>query len=295
MRPTPLFTVAIVTRNHAQYIAKTIASCLVNELPAFEILVVDDGSDDDTGEVVRALITRIPQLRYVRLAKVGLVAARNVSLQHARGDYLVCLDSDDALMPRVLDQYHRHLQANPFADVMFGNLIVCDASLNPVSEARHQALPPYPQTAQLLFSGNRVAHPGTAARTALMRTVGGYRPEAGGACDYALWLELAIARARFSYLPISVARYRRHGSNMSTTMGRIAQWERGVIESAVSRFSDRELLPALDWSHPESATVGAVIMIATRMLHTGSAPETIRAAMLSRLTEPALARTVGTL
>lgn len=107
---TPQVSVIIPTYNRAALIPKAIDSVLQQTFTDFEIIVVDDGSTDDTAAVVKAYGDRV---RYVLTTNGGTGHARNVGMQHARGRYLTFLDSDDELYPYALEFETRLLAQFP--------------------------------------------------------------------------------------------------------------------------------------------------------------------------------------
>lgn len=98
----PLFTIVIPTYNRAAMIARTIASCLTQKCGDFEVLVVDDGSTDDTRAVVEGIGD--PRVRYTRQLNGGASAARNLGAELAKGRFLAFLDSDDEFLPDKLSE-----------------------------------------------------------------------------------------------------------------------------------------------------------------------------------------------
>ncbi len=98
-----LITVIIPTHNRADLVVRAIAAVLEQQADSFEIIVVDDGSTDDTKAVVTGFGDS--RIRYHRLEKQGATAARNVGVAIGRGNYLIFLDSDDQPLPRWLECY----------------------------------------------------------------------------------------------------------------------------------------------------------------------------------------------
>ena len=100
MNKVPFFSIVIPAYNRAGFIAMTLYSVLKQEFADFEILVIDDGSKDNTAEVVREFTD--PRLRYLPKANAERGAARNYGLSHATGQYVLFLDSDDLFHPNHL-------------------------------------------------------------------------------------------------------------------------------------------------------------------------------------------------
>src|SRR5215204_1649122 len=111
-----LVSVVIPCYNQAHFLAEAITSALAQTYPHLDIVVVDDGSTDNTGEVAAGY----PGVRYVRQANQGLAAARNTGLRHSHGSYLVFLDADDRLLPQAVEVGLRQLQVHPECAFAFG-------------------------------------------------------------------------------------------------------------------------------------------------------------------------------
>jgi glycosyltransferase involved in cell wall biosynthesis len=99
----PLVSVVIPTYNRAYCLARTIDSVLGQTYPRFEILVVDDGSTDDTPALVRSRFGGEPRIKYIYQPNGGVAAARNRGIAEAQGDCLALLDSDDIWRPWKLE------------------------------------------------------------------------------------------------------------------------------------------------------------------------------------------------
>lgn len=103
-------SVVIPTHNRAHLLARALDSVLAQTLPALEIIVVDDGSTDDTRGLVAE---RYPQCIYLKQPQTGVSAARNAGIQAASGDWIAFLDSDDAWLPGKLEAQRDCLAAHP--------------------------------------------------------------------------------------------------------------------------------------------------------------------------------------
>lgn len=106
----PFFSIVIPTYNRAHLIAKTLESVRQQEFKAFEVLVVDDGSRDNTAEVVQPFLAD-PRFQYFPKQNAERGAARNYGLDRARGEYVIFLDSDDLFHPEHLTTLHAAIEA----------------------------------------------------------------------------------------------------------------------------------------------------------------------------------------
>lgn len=105
----PTVSVIIPAYNAARYLAETLASALGQTLTDIEVIVVDDGSKDNTAEVAQSF----PAVRYVHQQNAGVSAARNTGATHAQGEFLAFLDSDDLWHPDKLRQQVEALRQHP--------------------------------------------------------------------------------------------------------------------------------------------------------------------------------------
>ena len=115
----PLVSVVIAAYNAAPFLRETLESVAAQTYGRVEILVVDDGSTDDTAEIAKQVA---PNARIFRRERGGLAAARNFGLREASGTFIALLDADDLWMPTKLETQVGVAQRHPSA-----GLIVCDA------------------------------------------------------------------------------------------------------------------------------------------------------------------------
>lgn len=108
----PLFSIIVATYNRAHLLPRAINSVLNQSCQNFEIIVIDDGSTDDTKEVVKSFIENERVIYYSHKENMGLSATWNKGLDLASGDYVVFLDDDDEVLPDALEA-----AANKFAEL----------------------------------------------------------------------------------------------------------------------------------------------------------------------------------
>lgn len=162
----PTFSVIIPTWNDAAVVGRAVASVLAQRFADFELIVVDDGSTDDTGERLAAWAD--PRLRYLRQEHGGVTRARNHGIRSSRGRHLTFLDSDDQVEPDWLASY-----AEAFADPRVE--VVC-SGLAVYLDGHTEPLIKLPEPGDGLFEHREVLFlAGTfAARRELVERVGGY-------------------------------------------------------------------------------------------------------------------------
>ena len=210
----------IPTFNRAHLIAAAIESALGQTCPPREIIVVDDGSTDDTARVLAPYQDRI---QYVVQPNQGPAAARNHGFRLARSDFIALLDSDDLWVPDRLARQQSLLAREPRLDVLFGRELVFaegqpdrDWNLHdPEVRRRLQATDgPLEDAPGLLVRENFLPTSSTLFRRTFLEQAGPINPRFRQAEDHDFWLRLALAGARFGYVPAPLCRRRMHGDNL---------------------------------------------------------------------------------
>jgi glycosyltransferase involved in cell wall biosynthesis len=205
--PLDLVSVVIPCYKQAQFLGYAIESVLNQTVQSHEIIVVDDGSPDET----EAVATRYPTVRYVRQTNQGLSAARNTGLRHSRGAFLVFLDADDRLLPSHLRVSLKAFHRRPEAAFVCGSYrFVGDEH----AIHRHDCRP-QPDHYGTLLRSNFVGPPHTAMfrREAILRA-GGFMPGLKSCEDQDLYLRIARTGAVYCHHEV-IAEYRRHANQMS--------------------------------------------------------------------------------
>ncbi|MDN0196697.1 glycosyltransferase family A protein [Streptomyces sp. S.PNR 29] len=111
----PAVSVVIPCHDYARYLPEALSSILAQTFRDWEVVIVDDGSTDDTAEVARSLIARHPdrRIRLVQQANAGVSAARNTGIAAATGRYVLPLDADDVIAPTMLEKTVAVLDGDP--------------------------------------------------------------------------------------------------------------------------------------------------------------------------------------
>lgn len=200
----PKITVAMPAHNAAPYVNEALDSILGQSCRDFELLVVDDGSTDDTARRVETYADR--RIRLIRSgSRQGRAAARNAALREARGAYLAWMDADDIAMPRRLEKQAAFLDAHPHVDVCGGWLQYFHQS---TTLERFPAAPEEVRAATVF--GAAVANGCSMLRLEALRAHGQcFDPTLERAEDFAFWADLLLgARRRAANLQEVLLRYR---------------------------------------------------------------------------------------
>jgi len=222
-RSTPSVSVVIPTYNVAPFIAETLNSVFAQTFTDFEVIVVDDGSDD-AEELEHALEPYRERVRYVRQENSGAGAARNRGVQEARGDFIAFLDSDDLWMPEYLEEQVRFLRADGY-DLAYSDALLFGDS--PIAGKTYMQTAPSvgPVTfLSLVRNECNIITSGVVARRCVLVKVGLFNESLRNGQDFELWARLARNGARLGYQRKVLLRYRcREGSLSGDVMNRLTR------------------------------------------------------------------------
>jgi glycosyltransferase involved in cell wall biosynthesis len=201
-----LVSVIIPSYNHAHFLGEAIDSVARQTYPHVEIIVVDDGSTDNTA----AIMSAYPNVRYIRQDNLGVSRARNIGYSLSRGTYLLFLDADDRLFPNALDESVRALASRKDCAFVFGLF----ASIGTSQRLRELPLD-LPCNYSELLKNNFIGNPGAVLYNRwVFSHVSGFDESNGPAADYDLSLRIARQFPFFCHHK-PVVEYRRHETNMS--------------------------------------------------------------------------------
>ena len=209
-----LVSVVIPCYNQGRYLAEALRSVEAQSGVSVEIVVVDDGSADETSRVA----AEFSGVRLIRQENSGTAAARNRGLRESRGSYLLFLDADDRLVPGAIAASVSRLERDPECGFVWGRVRVVGADGKLIREPADGPEPredPY----IALLRHNYIWSPGAVLyRRAAVESVGGFRAFARGSADTDLNLRLA-AEWRIGSVDRIVLEYRDHGMSQSANAG----------------------------------------------------------------------------
>lgn len=239
MMSNPLVSVIIPTYNNAAFIVQAVRSVLSQSYPHVEIIVIDDGSTDDTAVSLQPLMSCI---HYHYQENQGVSAARNTGISLANGRYIAFLDGDDQYLPDKLEKQVALLEAHPEAGCCHsGWVMVSEAADGTMSET---AVLPWHDAPQLTLEAWLLWKPvflgAMLFRWEWLVLAGGFDPTLPQAEDVDLLLRLAVQGCQTIWYKAVTVLYRQHGS--STMRNGHVQAE--CINRVMANFFARKDLPA---------------------------------------------------
>lgn len=259
-------TVLMPVYNAVPYLAEAIDSILQQTHGAFEFIIIDDGSTDDSPQVIDRYAAQDSRIHAVRTSHLGVAAALTHGLALARGSIVVRMDADDVSRPTRLERQVAYLSAHPEIAVVGGALQMVNATGAPRSIARYPLMPTEVEDG-LLQAQSTLAHPAVAFRRAIVQAVGGYRAAFNHAEDYDLWLRIS-EHYPMANLPDVLLDFRCHDNSVSQRrrreqalaghIARLAAHERRAGRPDPTTAIERLCLSDLDrfdLSPPERASI----------------------------------------
>lgn len=217
----PTIAVAIAARNASRYIGATLDSLAGQTRLPDQIIVVDDGSTDDTAAIVETYCDRLPNLHVIQNpGSLGISAARNLANATATTDYIAVLDADDLFGTETIQQYVEFLRENPETDLLYADTQVFQEDSDS-SQGKRRSYP--------IFNSHRAAirrtlgsplvpfkHSSMVYRRTAMEALGGYDETLPIKVDVDLFLRFHAHNMRVEKLNKTTSFHRKHDRQVST-------------------------------------------------------------------------------
>ena len=220
----PVVSVIIPTYRHAEYVGRALDSVFAQTFREYEVIVVNDGSPDDTAQVLAPLVQEGRITTYIEQKNAGQASARNRGIAAAQGEFIALLDDDDWWPAEKLAWQVEALRADPACAVVYGIPL-------PVDEKGESTVPqdgygnrmdwpasgPSGAVYEQMLSRCWLISPGQALvrRSALAGDRNIFDPQLRGCDDWDLWLRIAERGSTFRFEPRDALYYRLHGGNAS--------------------------------------------------------------------------------
>jgi len=230
----PLVTVYVTNHNYGRYLKRAVDSLLIQSLQDFELIVIDDGSTDDSRQVIESYYSGHPKINIIYQQNKGLNVTNNIALRVARGTYIMRLDADDYLDENALLLMSNKLEEDKGLGLIFPDYFLVDADENILGlERRHT----FEKDVSML---DQPAHGAcTMIRRDFLLEVGGYDESFSCQDGYDLWLKFT-AKYRVANINLPLFYYRQHGANLTRNEDRLL-----TTRAAMKELHANENHPAL--------------------------------------------------
>lgn len=219
----PRVSVLIPAWNAAETLPEALETVCAQTFTNFEIVAVDDGSDDETGRILERFAALDPRIRPHRIPHAGLIVALNHGMSACRGEFVARFDADDRAHLERLARQVAYLDDHPDVDAV-GSRIRCFPDENVgegfrVYEAWINSLVTPEEIARDIFIESPLVHPTVTIRRSVLERVGGYEDH-GWPEDYDLWLRMHTAGSRFAKVPEILHEWREGETRLTRTDSR---------------------------------------------------------------------------
>ncbi len=180
-----LVSVILPTYNRAYLLLETIRSILDQDYKNIELIIVDDGSTDNTSDVIKE--NKDNRIVYLKKQNRGPASARNFGIKRARGKYIAFCDDDDIFLPGKLKHQINFLEKNSYLAFCYTNGII-------VQNGKHtKFIPKLTQNtlSDILFENSQILTPSVVVKTKIIKNLGGFNESIPFCEDYDLWLRIA--------------------------------------------------------------------------------------------------------
>ena len=210
----PLFSIVLPTYNREKYLPRAICSVLAQKFTDFELLIIDDGSKDNTEKLVKKFADKDKRILYIKNEKnSGLIYSANRGIDLAKGRYITRLDSDDIIYPNLFDEYKKFIDENPDT-TLFSSLLVSlkdSGDLNSSSELANH----FKKSKEIdIFFTNPISNVGTTLNKEFLDSHNlRYENEFIHAEDYGLISKILMHGGKIKILRKNLTGYREHETN----------------------------------------------------------------------------------
>jgi glycosyltransferase involved in cell wall biosynthesis len=219
-RDMPRVSIITPAFNAARFLHETIESVRSQTFEDWELLIIDDGSTDETVSIVERYVRIDPRIRLLRQPNAGPSSARNRGMSAARGELFAFLDSDDQWLPEFLEHQVAVFGKHPETSLVTTNAYFLGGPLH--GRTRRRAIDDYPVlTLEQIIADDLAVFIMTVFRRTVYERIGGLDEAQWASEDYDFWIRAALAGFVFRASTQPLALYRRHAGSLSANSARM--------------------------------------------------------------------------
>jgi len=247
---SPKITVYITNYNYGAYIVQAIESVLNQKYKEFELIIIDDGSTDNSKELIERYRSH-HKVTIIYQHNKGLNVSNNIALNAAQGSYLIRLDADDFLDENALLLMIEKLEKNSDLALIFPDYYLVDASGKVFAQERRHDF-------NEVSVKDQPAHGAcTMIRKDVLHAVGGYSEEFKCQDGYDIWIKIINQRYQVANINLPLFYYRQHDTNLTKNQERLLKTRHEIIKKnlsgkEISKMKHIAVLPVRDSGHQAS-------------------------------------------
>ena len=246
--PGALVSIITPVFNGEPYLAEAIDSALSQTYSNFELLIVNDGSSDNSRQIIEPYL-RDPRIHYFEKTNGGVASARNYALRHAQGKYIAFLDQDDKWLANKLALQVEYLEGHKDAALHYAKQQVIDTDGHAFSFDWPTGVTG--SCLREIFQRNQITILTTLVRKSVIDEVGFFNEALSGTDDYEMWMRILL-KYPIHFDNTILAEYRLHDTNVS-------------LDSFKMTIRDLETITTFLSSHPEAKPIIGPAAIRARL------------------------------
>jgi alpha-1,3-rhamnosyltransferase len=222
----PLVSVVVPCYNHEKYVKETIESIINQTYKNIELIVIDDGSKDNSVSVIQELADKYG-FTFIHRPNKGLSATLNEGIKLSKGKYFSAIASDDILMLEKIEKQVEFMESNPEYGMCYGKIVYFEDSIKNTSEYSNSNKQGWVFD-DLLNYGCFIPAPSTFMRKEVFESVGGFDKNLWIE-DWDMWLRIS-QKYQVGYIDEYLAYYRKHDTNISSQSLKMYKAEKQILE-----------------------------------------------------------------
>ncbi len=247
-------SVLLPVYNSRRYLDEAIGSILRQTFSDFELIAVDDGSTDGSGEILKKHAARDSRVKIISRPNTGIAGALNDAIAAATGEFFARMDGDDIANPTRFEMQVRFLREHPEVVLLGSRVRLIDPFGVALYESSHKLVHDEIEQEMLNGIGWAVVHPVAMMRAAAVRMAGGYRPERVPTEDLDLFLRMSEI-GKVANLPDILLEYRQHHASANHT--RVEEQDRNKRVILTEAYARRGLTLPSGWAPPKRDVLAA--------------------------------------
>lgn len=238
MRKRPLVSIIMPIYNGEDFINYAIESALNQTYELFELIIVNDGSTDNSSDVINNYLID-KRIKYFHQNNRGVAAARNTALRQAKGQFIAFLDQDDIWLSDKLNLQVCYLMENPHIHLVYSRQEFIDATGKRIHYNWPTGANGY--CFSQIFQRNHITILTVLLRKSTIEEIGYFNEYLSGTDDYEMWLRITLKHP-IHFMNETLALYRIHSTNVSKNLFKMTLLDLATIESVLTKYPETTII-----------------------------------------------------